>query len=161
MMNETVKLYYTQIALPADRAAARQTEHRAGRQLLCHVLNCQEDDILLHPGGKPYLPGGPHFSLSHSGGIVLLAVCEKSPVGCDVEPLSRTVHNEAAVRRKIARPGDEALPFLQLWVKHEALLKSGLGEQAHVHYPEMPEGFVAAVACITPPKTPESIQLCV
>ena len=142
-----MRLYYTLIApLPASPKELRRAEHRAGRRLACEVLGCRGDEILTAPGGKPYLPGGPHFSISHSGGMVLLAVCDEGPVGCDVEPADRVVRNEEAIRKKIAKPGDEALPFLQLWVKHEAVLKSGLGDGAQICYPEMPPGWVAA-AC--------------
>ena len=145
-----MRLYYTLIPpLPCPKEM-RQAEHRAGRKLVCKALRCREDDIRVHDNGKPYLPGGPHFSLSHSGGMVLLAVCDENPIGCDVEPTDRVVRNEEAIRRKIAQPGDEALPFLQLWVKHEAVLKSGLGGDAQVCYPEMPDGWIAAVASLIP-----------
>ena len=142
-----IKLYYRIIdPLPSSRSELHQAEHRAGRQLLCEALGCRESEVLIAPNAKPYLPGGPHFSISHSGGMVLLAVCDGGPVGCDVEPSSRVIHNEEAIRHKIAKPGDEALQFLQLWVKYEAVYKSSLGDDAQVYYPEMPEGWIAAVA---------------
>ena len=138
------RLYYTMIEPLLCPKEMRRAEHRAGRQLLCEVLGCSEADIRIHDNGKPYLPGGPEFSLSHSGGMVLLAVSDEGPVGCDVEPLDRVIRNEEAIRRKIA-PGDHDTPLLRLWVKHEAVLKSGLGDGARVCCPEMPDGFVAAV----------------
>ena len=147
-----LRLYYTLTehsgaTLPC-RKEMRQAEHRAGRRLLCEVLGCTEDDILVAPGGKPYLPGGPYFSISHSEGMILLAVSDEGEIGCDVEPKSRVIRNEEAIRRKIARPGEEDVPLLQLWVRHEAVYKAGLGDAGRVHYPAMPEGWVAAVCCL-------------
>jgi len=130
----------------------QQAEHRAGRQLLCEALGCNEDDIRIRENGKPYLPNGPHFSISHSGGMVLLAVSGEGEIGCDVEPESRVVRNEEAIRRKIAKPGEEDIPLLRLWVKHEATYKSGLGSKGQVYYPEMPEGYIAAVCCESTPE---------
>ena len=45
--------------------------------------------------GKPYIPGGPHFSLTHSGTLAALAV-SGTPVGLDIEKI-------APVRRAAAR----------------------------------------------------------
>ena len=45
--------------------------------------------------GKPYIPGGPHFSLTHSGTLAALAVSD-TPVGLDIEKI-------APVRRAAAR----------------------------------------------------------
>ena len=135
------------------RKELHQAEHRAGRKLLCQALGCNEADVLIASGGKPYLPGGPHFSISHSHGFVLLAVCGDSSIGCDVEPITRTVHNEEAILRKLLPIGAdtkstcENQSFLKLWVAHEAMFKSGLGKTGQVIYPNMPEGWVAAVCC--------------
>ena len=128
-----INLYYTMAQPQESRAFA------------CSVLGCREEDIRIAPNGKPYLPDGPHFNISHSGGMVLLAVCLDSPVGCDVEPANRAVKNEAAIRRKLF-PGEDDVPFLQLWTAHEARYKSGLGEAAKVIYPDIHENFICAVA---------------
>jgi len=139
------RLYYTEIPRLPDRKAMREAERRAGRQLLCDVLGCAEGDIRIREDGKPYLPGGPFFSISHAGGLVLLAVSELGEIGCDVEPTGRPLRNEAAIRRKIAEPGEEGVPLLTLWVRKEAVFKAGgLGR---VHYPAVPAGYVAAVCC--------------
>jgi len=128
-----IKLYYT------------MAEPHEGRAFACRMLGCHIDDLCIAPGGKPFLPGGPHFSISHSGGMVLLAVCADSPVGCDVEPVNRTVKHEQAIRRKIAL-GDESTPFLQLWTAHEARFKSGLGEAAEIYFPDIHENYICAIA---------------
>lgn len=138
-------LYYTSIPRLPGRRAMREAEHRAGRQLLRDVLGCAEEDIRVHDNGKPYLPGGPFFNISHADGMVLLAVSELGEIGCDVERIDRPLRNEEAIRRKIAQPGEEDVPLLTLWVKKEAVFKAGgLGR---VYYPAMPAGYVAAVCC--------------
>ena len=139
------RLYFTEIPRLPDRRAMRQAEHEAGRRLLCDVLCCDETQVLLRDNGKPYLPDGPFFSISHSGGIVLLAVSDLGEIGCDVERTGRPLRNEEKIRQKIAQPGEESIPLLTLWVRHEAVFKAG-GE-GHMHYPAMPGGYIAAVCC--------------
>ena len=143
-----IHLHYTQIVLPPPRAEARRAEHLAGRKLLCDVLGCAQEDIQVAPNGKPYLPCGPWFSVSHSNGLILLAVSEDGEVGCDVEWEGREIRNPETIRRKIALPGEDDEPLPRLWVRKEAVYKSGLGEGAKVYYPEMPEGYVAALCCL-------------
>ena len=75
--------------------------------------------------GKPYIPGGVHFPLSHSGELGALAVCG-APVGLDAEKI-------APVRRAAARAlTDEEREFMEtdperrfayLWTRKEAVLK--------------------------------------
>lgn len=140
-----VTLYYTKLTPLPDRAAMREAEHLVGRRLICRVLRCTPEALRIKENGKPYLPGGPCFSLSHSGGLVLLAVSDEGEVGCDTEPADREIRNPEAIRRKISRPGDSPdAPLLKLWVRAEAQYKSGLGEDAAVCFPEIP-GFVTAI----------------
>ena len=66
--------------------------------------------------GKPYIPGGPHFSLTHSGTLAALAVSD-TPVGLDIEKI-------APVRRAAARALTIAeRRFAYLWTRKEAVLK--------------------------------------
>jgi phosphopantetheinyl transferase len=70
-------------------------------------------------GGKPALPGGPDFSVSHAGGAVGVAVCPAGPVGFDLEPSGPD--------------GDRAR--LERWASIEAVLKAagrGLRDAAAV-----------------------------
>jgi len=136
----------------------QEAEHRAGRALLCHVLGCGEKDIHIHENGKPYLPGGPCFSISHSGGLILLAVSDLGEIGCDVEESARAVRNPEAIRRKIAGPGEEEIPLLELWVKKEAEYKAG--GPGSMYYPAMPEGFIAAVCCRAEEKPVPAKEVC-
>lgn len=90
------------------------------------------------PHGRPAVDveGAPHFSLSHSGALVLIAVAG-TPVGADVEelPAAHTVDQIAPrlhprEREEIAaltEPEDRRLAFARCWTRKEAFLK-GTGE---------------------------------
>lgn len=77
--------------------------------------------------GKPRWPGGPDFSLSHSGSIVALAVAREGRVGLDVER-RRAVDSRAM--RRVLTPGELALSaadprlMLVLWTRKEAAVKA-------------------------------------
>jgi 4'-phosphopantetheinyl transferase len=83
--------------------------------------------------GKPVLPGGPSFSLSHAGDLVGVAVRPNGPVGLDVEQfrdvadlaaLADHVHSPA--ERARLGPGAEPDPaaFFRTWTRKEALVKA-------------------------------------
>ncbi|MBV2354035.1 4'-phosphopantetheinyl transferase superfamily protein [Streptomyces sp. J2-1] len=87
------------------------------------------------PHGRPALSTpGVHFSLSHSGGLVLVALAEE-PVGVDVEGLATAqavlsaqsaLHPvEADELARLPAPA-RAASFTRAWVRKEAYLK-GLG----------------------------------
>ena len=83
-------------------------------------------DVRLAPGGKPFVPGGREFSLSHSGVLAVIALGDEA-VGADVEKifspsetLSRRVFSERE-RRWAEAAGEEGFAFL--WTRKEALLK--------------------------------------
>ncbi|MCX4824717.1 4'-phosphopantetheinyl transferase superfamily protein [Streptomyces sp. NBC_01142] len=89
------------------------------------------------PHGRPHVPGyAVHFSLSHTGGIVMIALAE-APVGIDVEALPdpATVSEVAARLHPRERTELAALPaaerpaaFARCWTRKEALLKAtGVG----------------------------------
>jgi len=67
-----------QYLLPADRLRCL-----AGGLLMEFITQGRE--VLYEQYGKPYLPEGPFFNLSHSGDYVCLAVSESSTVGIDIE----------------------------------------------------------------------------
>ncbi|AUH44681.1 hypothetical protein CXR04_03130 [Streptomyces sp. CMB-StM0423] len=89
------------------------------------------------PHGRPVLErpaGGPEFSLSHGGALVLVAVAP-GPVGVDVEPVKAAPPEPSVVERlhpaerAVVRTAPEALrsaAFTRLWTRKEAYLK-GLG----------------------------------
>lgn len=97
------------------------------------------------PHGKPGLVGpGPEFNLTHSAGVVAVAVAPDRPVGLDVQEMRELDHRglsrrffSPAERADIEAHGDAAglERFHQLWARKEAVLKAtgegitgGLGE---------------------------------
>jgi len=82
------------------------------------------------PHGKPVLPGGPGFSLSHAGDLVGVAVRPDGAVGLDVEQV-RDVADLAALAAHVHSPAErvrDAVPdraaFFRTWTRKEALLKA-------------------------------------
>jgi phosphopantetheinyl transferase len=93
------------LALEALRAAC-------GREVLPRQLE-------FPPRGKPLLPGGPDFSISHSGPWAACAVVSAGRVGCDVECVAPEL--PAALRLIVAEP-DPVLATRE-WAAREAALK--------------------------------------
>jgi len=117
------------------------------RGLLRHVLaghlevGPREVAIDAGPGGKPRVGGAggvgwPHFNVSHSGSVALIAVTGRHEVGVDVElvgadipwrEVARACFSPAEIT-SIERlpPARRRLAFFDCWVRKEAYLK-GLG----------------------------------
>ena len=81
--------------------------------------------------GKPFIEGGPHFSISHCKAGIAVAVDEK-PIGIDIEAirhadeeLIKRTMNEA--ERELVNDGMSALErdraFIRLWTQKEAVVK--------------------------------------
>lgn len=76
--------------------------------------------------GKPYVPGGRCFSLSHSGAAAVIAL-DDAPVGVDIERIA--LPRDAAARRVLTAEELAALDtlggggFTLLWTRKEAALK--------------------------------------
>ncbi|QMU80088.1 4'-phosphopantetheinyl transferase superfamily protein [Streptacidiphilus sp. PB12-B1b] len=98
------------------------------------------------PHGRPALAGqarAPHFSLSHAGALVLVAVAAE-PVGADVEewPAADSVAGLAGVlhpaeQAELAAAGHGREAFTRLWTRKEAYLKglgTGLGRAMELDY---------------------------
>ena len=114
--------------------------------VLSHYTNPDKAELLRRPDGKPELvaPDGSHplyFNLSHSGGLLAVAVDDRE-VGVDIETLSRRLH-PALARRMLSQTEQEALAdefgplpqtaplsealtkrLLTLWTLKEALTKA-------------------------------------
>jgi 4'-phosphopantetheinyl transferase len=85
--------------------------------------------------GKPRLAdasAGIHFSVSHSGESILVAVSAAAAVGVDVERV-RPARDHRRLYRKVLTPGEAAaleaaggdpLDFLRTWVRKEAVTKA-------------------------------------
>lgn len=118
------------------------------RRLACRILvRCalsarigREPEQLVFetgPHGKPFLPSGPAFNLSHSGKYLALAVRSSGRVGIDIEvvrdaldlPHLAQLYFTESEQRGIATSRDgTAQGFFRVWVRKEALLKAtGLG----------------------------------
>ncbi|TNF22220.1 MAG: 4'-phosphopantetheinyl transferase superfamily protein [Rhodobacteraceae bacterium] len=101
---------------------------RAGVTALAFAENAQ---------GKPFLPGQVlHFNLSHTEGLVAVALSRGAEVGVDVE-LQRDMPDREGVARSVFRPeevagmqagADPGARFFQVWTVKEAVMKAtGLG----------------------------------
>lgn len=97
-------------------------QSQAGRALLDFVLreyyNMADYALCTHENRKPYIEGDPvFFNISHSGGLVALAVSE-SPVGIDTEPM-RQIRRQV-VERFTGRDIADPLGRLLAWICHES-----------------------------------------
>jgi len=118
---------------------ADSVKHLAGRALARQALRATFGQdaaapFALTPYGKPYCPRcGAHFSISHSGEQVWLAVCREGPVGVDVEAmrplpemaeLAARLHprEQAHILSEAADARAEA--FYRCWTRKEAVLKA-------------------------------------
>ena len=75
--------------------------------------------------GKPYIPGGPQFSLTHSGTLAALAVSDAS-VGLDIEkiaPVRRAAARALTIEEREYMETDPERRFAYLWTRKEAALK--------------------------------------
>ena len=76
--------------------------------------------------GKPVLPGGPGFSLTHAGDLVGVAVHPGGEVGLDVERV-RELGDLPGMLAHVCSPQESAADadaFFTLWTRKEALLKA-------------------------------------
>lgn len=136
-------------ALP--KGAARRLEHRAGWALLRSGLIrqgfCGREETVeglmarAQKGehGKPCLPGGPQFSISHSRGLIACAI-EREPVGLDIE---RVREFSPGMIERICTPGEQLLTggdrglLTQLWTCKESYMKlTGRGLSQGLHAAE-------------------------
>ncbi len=104
------------------------------RRILAAYLRLAPSSIAFGSGrnGKPFVEGGPHFNLSHSGGLGICAVSRGAEVGVDVEVVHAVPEAEqiavrwlgAAAAAAVGRAGsDRDAVFLRHWTRREAYLK--------------------------------------
>jgi len=90
------------------------------------------------PHGRPVIPGGPSFSMSHSGDLWLCAIATGRELGVDGEVLRDVPEAQGIAERWFTRAERERLAseqgrgsrdaFLRAWVRKEAFLKAlGVG----------------------------------
>ena len=100
----------------------------AGLMLRCVFGDTQAERITNSSLGKPYLPCGPFFNLSHSGSKVVLLVGDQE-LGVDIEqitPYSQSVAWQVFTDCELAwlniQQSDEA--FFRLWTGKESIMKA-------------------------------------
>lgn len=74
--------------------------------------------------GKPYLEGGPYFSISHCKAGIAVAI-DDQPIGIDIETIRHA--NEDLVERTMnekERLGMDDRTFTRLWTQKEAIVKA-------------------------------------
>jgi 4'-phosphopantetheinyl transferase len=150
-----------------DPADSRRyvTAHWALRILLGDATETAPGDVrLLHEActacggdhGRPYVQGGPHFSLSRSAGWAAIALSPGTPVGVDLE-VRRPEAELEPLRAQLLSPDERSDDLLRTWVRKEALVKaSGEGlnrplstvprSAGPVHDLDLPAALVGAVA---------------
>lgn len=117
------------------------TTRLLGRFALRYLLNHhtgwspEQLNITLTPKGKPLLEGTPfHFSISHSGDWIIIAICENHAIGVDYEH-QRAVSNSLKIAKRFFAttevlelesytPETQAHCFNQIWSAKEAILKA-------------------------------------
>ncbi len=137
-----VEVRISLIELP-DRVGRAESRRRL-LEILAAELGVEPGVVRLTaaPGGKPILDpraGLPdlRFSVAHSANRQLVAVCDASEVGVDIEQhrlraridgLARRAMSEAELDawRAVADPAERAQRFYDLWTRKEAYVK-GLG----------------------------------
>src|SRR6185312_17092194 len=100
-------------------------------------LGCAPAAVVFARGehGKPHVAGGgPHFNLSHSGGLGLLGLLPGLELGVDIEAVDRS-RDWLALARRFYTPAeftwlaglpaaDLPLAFCRLWTVKEAWMKA-------------------------------------
>ncbi len=108
-------------------------ESLCGRLLLHYALTCRcglyDYRVICPKNGKPFPEKVPlHFSISHSGEYIMLAVSD-SPVGCDVQLIGEYKQRIAdrffteKERLMLTERENKTDTFFRLWVLKESILK--------------------------------------
>lgn len=115
----------------AGRAALRRAVGEACNQAPASLV------LITTEKGKPMLPGGPDFNLSHSGPLALFAIAD-FPVGVDVEAVRGVEDGIAAMvfnteeQAEWAASPDRQAAFFRGWTRKEAVVKAKAGSLADV-----------------------------
>ena len=127
---KNIDLWIAAISEAETLAGGERT--RAGRavgEVLLRAARIPPEKLIRGEHGKPELPGGPQFSLSHhSGSFAVLAVSD-APMGVDIEPVTA---RKPIIPRRFLLPdelewlGEDPSPerFARLWTRLEAALKA-------------------------------------
>ena len=110
------------------------------RRLVGERIACLPQDVPIQYNGygKPSVKcEGPHFNVSHSGGLVVVAICDQYEIGVDIELCRKVEHLEELAQRFFSEEETEKLHsayaqpidgFFECWTRKEAYIKGrGLG----------------------------------
>ena len=106
--------------------------HGRMRQLLGCLMNRDPQNLQFgyNANGKPFIAGGFHFNLTHSGSRAALAICATHEVGIDIET-PRQIDLTIAERffspseyAAILAETDPQSAFFRCWSRKEAVLKA-------------------------------------
>ncbi len=93
----------------------------------CTMYNVQRTlgDFQYNEYGKPYITGGPCFSISHCKEGIAVAVSDE-PVGIDIEGIR---HADEELIRRVMNPAEQEQirsdrDFTRLWTQKEAVVKA-------------------------------------
>ena len=103
-----------------------RNEKKAGYGLLAFAMekmgaDADVKDCFLSITGKP-IHKSFNFSISHSQGVVALAVSRSCGVGIDIEPQKNEKRTEKLLKKMMC-DGEETINSLVLWTKKEAIFK--------------------------------------
>ena len=132
-----MKLYWMETDAPQSQAA-----HALLERILLEQYQISQPKFILGPHGKPYLEDGPHFNISHTRGVVAVAIGEKN-MGLDIESV-RSFHQQVP-KRIMSRAeydwfvgrGELKRDFFALWTLKESYFKYlGTGLRGFPNDPE-------------------------
>ncbi len=92
--------------------------------LMLNAMHIGEMEFLYNEHGKPYIEGGPFFSISHCKEGIAVAI-DDQPVGIDIEAI-RNVDQDLVLRtmnEEEQRQIHSNRDFTRLWTQKEAILK--------------------------------------
>lgn len=101
--------------------------------------------------GKPCVPGGVHSNVSHSRGLIYVALCREAAVGVDVEWIDAGLEALDLAEANFTSPEaaniasepagmDRARAFCRIWTRKEAVAKAaGLGLRIPLRHIAVPD----------------------
>ena len=97
--------------------------------LMLSAMHIGEMEFLYNEHGKPYIEGGPFFSISHCKEAIVVAL-DDQPIGIDVEAI-RNVDQDLILRTMNEEEQKQIhsnRDFTRLWTQKEAIVKAqGVG----------------------------------
>ncbi len=149
---DTIRPYVTKREYAASKRylhAIDAVRHLTGRAIVRCALTAALDepfcnDFSYTPYGKPFAPECDiHFSISHSGNMLWVALCRGAQVGIDVEQerpipnlteLAEILHSGEYQELMFAQESSRLSTFYRCWTRKEAVLKAiGVGLSASLN----------------------------